>query len=366
MNHCPQSKLPALPRRAGYTNSLARKDKTLVEILERIRSLEGKIDSLTSHGLSPLPSCGSTSATAPLANNAPLALGSESLAPLTTPSLAASESASSCATIPEYMYRYTSSAHQMLDWPVFKQHLGSVIAKVPYFDSATVKQDSLSNMLDLHSSSSLPREPVGPFILADHALVDGLKLPVSSAAGAMRLPGSPLTCNAMHRLTDAYFGSFNYIYPILDRHVFISKTLDSFHDGFDESISSILAFLVFALGELAIAGMQGVPVDLYHSRPSGIKGGTIEQPPGLALFNEARRRMGFALTDSSLENAQVFALAGFVTQTPLRGPFLINFAACTAKVVPTTWQVPTSRFAWSAAARLTRSRSPGGLVPRHH
>lgn len=35
----------------------------------------------------------------------------------------------------------------------------------------------------------------------------------------------------------------------------------------------------------------------------------MERPPGLLFFNEARKRMGFNLTECSLENVQIFALA---------------------------------------------------------
>jgi hypothetical protein len=115
----------------------------------------------------------------------------------------------------------------------------------------------------------------------------------------------------MQRLSRAYFDSFNLLFPIVDRHAFVSEILPVVgQNGFTENMASTVALLVFALGELAIAGSQGIPIRVYNGRPSGIKGGTPTEPPGLVLFNEARRRTGFNLTECSIENVQIFALAG--------------------------------------------------------
>jgi len=131
-----------------------------------------------------------------------------------------------------------------------------------------------------------------------------------SAPGIPRIISTQLDWDNMQRLSKAYFDSINLLYPILDRQSFFSETIPSLlNDGFDHGISSTIAFLVFALGEVAIESSAGHPIHVHNGRPSGIKGGSIDQPPGLALFNEARSRMGFNLTECSLENIQVFALA---------------------------------------------------------
>jgi hypothetical protein len=74
-------------------------------------------------------------------------------------------------------------------------------------------------------------------------------------------------------------------------------------------IDSVTALLVFALGEVAIEGSRGQPIEEEGGRPSGVRGGSITRPPGLALFNEARKRIGFVLTEGELENVQIFSLA---------------------------------------------------------
>jgi hypothetical protein len=117
----------------------------------------------------------------------------------------------------------------------------------------------------------------------------------------------------MHQLATAYFDTFNLMYPFMDRQDFISDTLTKVHtEGFGGDPDSVIALLVFALGELAIEGSRGDPIEVYKGRPSGVRGGTAAKPPGLALFNEARKRIGFVLTDRDLENVQIYSLAACV------------------------------------------------------
>jgi hypothetical protein len=105
----------------------------------------------------------------------------------------------------------------------------------------------------------------------------------------------------------------------MDRQNFISDTLTRVHtEGFDGDIDSVIALLVFALGELAIDGSRGPPISSEKNRPSGVRGGSSLKPPGLALFNEARKRIGFVLTGCDLENVQIFSLAALYYQSCFR------------------------------------------------
>ena len=79
-------------------------------------------------------------------------------------------------------------------------------------------------------------------------------------------------------------------------------------DGFQSDNDSVIALLILALGELAIEGTYGEPISSAAGRPSGVRGGTSTNPPGLALFTEARKRIGFVLTGCELEDVQVFSL----------------------------------------------------------
>ena len=298
-----------------------------MEILDRIKSLEGKIDSLGLQGSFQSAIFGSPAPVATLSANPPASLTAEAIsgppappAPPAPSSLAPPDPPSP-ATVGS-PYRYVSAVHQMLAWPAVQQLLATLRASLPSeMNSIAIDHDGPAILLGLyHDGSRLPYEPAGPMILASSTSAPVINLGASRAPGTVPLGNSPLTWESMQRLSKAYFDTFNYVYPVLDRQSFVSGIMASvFNEGFDDGITSTLAFLVFALGEVAIAGVQGPPIDIYNGRPSGIKGGTVGQPPGLALFNEARKRMGFNLTECCLENVQVFALAGYVSHCcPIR------------------------------------------------
>jgi len=129
-------------------------------------------------------------------------------------------------------------------------------------------------------------------------------------SGGSRVTFPALTRDVMHRLATSYFDTFNFLYPFMDRQNFISDTLTRVHsEGFDGDTDSVMALLVFALGELAIECSRGTPIEVHKGRPSGVRGGTISRPPGLALFNEARKRIGFVFTQCDLEHVQILSLA---------------------------------------------------------
>jgi len=114
----------------------------------------------------------------------------------------------------------------------------------------------------------------------------------------------------MAQLATSYFDTFNLLYPFMDRQYFMQNTLVKVHsEGFEGDNDSVIALLVFALGEMAIEGTRGKPINVVNGRPSGVRGGTSMKPPGLALFTEARRRIGFVLTECELENVQIYSLA---------------------------------------------------------
>jgi hypothetical protein len=156
-----------------------------------------------------------------------------------------------------------------------------------------------------------------PKLALDESLQDRPFLAIQSQAsrtsGGARSTFPRLTQDVMHQLATAYFDTFNFIYPFMDRQNFISDTLTKVHtEGFDGDPHSVIALLVFALGEVALEGSRGNPIEVFKGRPSGIRGGTAPNPPGLALFNEARKRIGFVLTDYDLKNVQIYSLAACV------------------------------------------------------
>lgn len=121
-------------------------------------------------------------------------------------------------------------------------------------------------------------------------------------------PSFPLT--RIQALSAAYFDTYNSLYPLVDPQEYYSKTLpDVIKVGFcDGSVAPIIVLLVMALGQCALDGSHGAPMRDEAGHLSGIRGGGLDNPPGLQTFNEARRRMGFELTHYSLEHIQMFCL----------------------------------------------------------
>jgi hypothetical protein len=276
----------------------------MVEILDRLKSLEGKVDNLSLRGLF------SPTAYGPV--QASIISGQESL-------LVEGESPESLPAVPLHPkvtpgttatrrgpYRYVSAVQKMLAWPVVQQVLESTGSKRPF------GPDSASIVLGMQGiDQPLPNDGVESLSLNPRTSVGTLQLQVPASSTSLPLSPSSLNWETMQRLSKAYFDTFNFLYPIMDREAFNANILTAvMSDGFDDGTTGILACLVFALGDVAIAGTQGIPIGVYKGRPSGIKGGSVDRPPGLAFFNEARRRMGFSLTDCSIENVETFALAG--------------------------------------------------------
>lgn len=134
-------------------------------------------------------------------------------------------------------------------------------------------------------------------------------LQTTQNTGGARMSFPALDRDVMTQLATSYFNTFNLLYPFMDRQNFMQNTLVRVHSkGFGEDNDSVIALLIFALGEMSIEGSHGKPVNFVEGRPSGVRGGSLENPPGLALFTEARRRIGFVLTDCGLESVQIHCL----------------------------------------------------------
>jgi len=131
-----------------------------------------------------------------------------------------------------------------------------------------------------------------------------------SLDGQSRLSFATLNKERMLRLPDSYFDSYNVLYPLIDRDEFEEHVLpEVMKHGFAYGdFSSVLALLVFSLGQIAHDGVWGQPIEVVEGRPSGIRGGDAKRPPGLEIFNEARKRIGLVLTQTSLENIQILQL----------------------------------------------------------
>ncbi|RDW84967.1 hypothetical protein BP6252_02557 [Coleophoma cylindrospora] len=189
----------------------------------------------------------------------------------------------------------------MLTWPAIQQ---LILQALPtnIEDLKSLEQEGSAFIVRMQKGiPNLPMQ-VGlqsvPFV--------GMQTQASRAAGEARTTFPTLTREKMLHLATAYFDSFNLLYPFMDRQSFISEILTRVStEGFHGDPDSVIALLVFALGEMALESSQGNPLDPHQGRSSGI----VSRPPGLEYFNAARERIGFVLTECDLESVQIFSMA---------------------------------------------------------
>lgn len=276
-----------------------RKDKTMVHILEALQRLENKFDNLQVSNTSTPAS----SREWPTQNESrALSIGdSNHGTPHVTLEPENRIAAQSFPTELQRSYQHLTVAHKILLWPsVYLHILNSGIAAAS--DLQHVLQDGTPWFIHLElakHSKTLPCDTE----MRTYAMF-------SAGSADTRVGFTFLTLETVQRLTDAYFNTFNILFPILDRESFMSDivgplTRNGYADGDPDAC---LALTVFALGQVAIEGVYGSPISSFNGSPSGIRGGTAETPPGLDLFNEARRRIGFSVHACTLVNVQTLLL----------------------------------------------------------
>jgi hypothetical protein len=108
----------------------------------------------------------------------------------------------------------------------------------------------------------------------------------------------------------AYFSTFNTMFPLLVMDDFMNNIVAGVlrHGYRDDDPESIIALLVFALGQLAIGGAFGPTTGMESGTNGSVRGDTANRPSGLEIFNEARRRTGMIATQPCLLNVQIMLL----------------------------------------------------------
>ncbi|KAK4546665.1 hypothetical protein LTR36_001883 [Oleoguttula mirabilis] len=277
-----------------------RKDKTMVHILDALTRLENKFDNMSiTRGSSASdvdsPAFGTT------------ASGLSSAASFTE---SASKDTGKDKTHeflagPRQPYQHLTVPHKIMLWPSIYIHLIS---------SDISAASDLQFILQEGTPWVIKRE------LSKHPepLRSDVGLPcfsVSAPGGGGNTRSSnvafpTLTPQQIQEYTDAYFNTFNVLYPLLNRESFMNDVVARLlREGYgDGDVGSVLALLVFSLGQVAIEGVFERPISIVSGQPSGFRGGSIDSPPGLGLFNEARRRLGFVATQCSLQNVQIMLL----------------------------------------------------------
>lgn len=137
---------------------------------------------------------------------------------------------------------------------------------------------------------------------------------------------SQLRLNVFKDLSYSYFQNFNTTFPILDPDAYFQQTLPAaMNCDFGVHMDTCTVLLVMALGSWAMEELPGsaddaschVPANRHTVQDCRVQTGSI---PGLAYFNEARRRMAFFDTDVGLQSCQLYLLASlYYAQTTRSG-----------------------------------------------
>ncbi|KAI5208497.1 hypothetical protein E4T39_01192 [Aureobasidium subglaciale] len=303
---CRRLSVECVYREPQPTKLVHRKDKTMVYILQTLQRLENKFDTLyVSKPSTPgsnvdwsVPQAGPR----PPGVNGTLGASNESHVSSDSEVRPGARLGSQSSFPPDVLrtYQHLTVAHKVLLWPSIYLHiLNSGIAVASDLQYVLQEGTPWFIHLELHKHpKTLPWD------------TDMRTYPMPSSTGEMRAGFIGLTPENVRRMSDAYFSTFNILFPILDRQMFLEDILEPvLRNGFaDCDPQGCLVLLVLALGQTAIDGVYGSPISIIEGNPSGLRGGTAERPPGLNLFNEARRRMGFIMHQCTLENVQIHLL----------------------------------------------------------
>ncbi|KAI9650070.1 hypothetical protein NHQ30_000083 [Ciborinia camelliae] len=291
-----------------------KKDKTMVEILDRVKNIEDRLDRLPHQVAVGVSEFGLTQKSPSSQPSFTEPFNFESDGHMLSNSSRKHEMID--GQMSNNKYRHFTASHKILTWPVIQQLLSqaapSSIGDLKFLEKGSV---FLVQMKDTRPPLSLRADiPDKPFV--------GMQSVASRVTGGSRITFPGLTREDMLQLAMYYFDTFNFMYPFMDRQTFLSDTLTKVtSEGFDGDMESVIALLIFALGDVALQGIRGNPIDISQGRPSGVRGGSgSSQPPGLAFFNEAMKRIGCVFTECSLENVQVFSLTACVPISPTIKP----------------------------------------------
>jgi hypothetical protein len=130
-----------------------------------------------------------------------------------------------------------------------------------------------------------------------------------------------LSLSTVKGLSNAYFNTFNRIFPFLDRDYYFANTLSSVvGQGFGYDIDSCLVLSVMALGCL---GAKAFEEGDYHNDDKLARTGVIhnlmvQDVPGKALFIESRRRIGACSCSKDIEISQYYLTAALFYSQAMR------------------------------------------------
>lgn len=157
--------------------------------------------------------------------------------------------------------------------------------------------------------------------------------------------------------TDAYFKTYHTLLPILDEKEFVEDVVarvicGNYPDG---DPRTVLALTVFALGQMALECTVRQKASRERRFRSGFRSGSAGRPPGIELFCEARRRLGFISTSCTLDNVQILLLQGTYYEANARHMDYWRCISAASSACQVLIQCKT--FAWSSTAGEATARS---------
>lgn len=191
-------------------------------------------------------------------------------------------------------------ARKVIAWPAVNSLLQNELAQIPNWQGENGEGEKWLTRITKDFEGPLPMgEPL------DLTFLNG---------GTPRVWDSQTVCltkSMTEVLCQAYFNSFHATYPILDRNHFYSVTLpQAFGSSFEQyDRSSTIVLLVLALGSVAREGASGnLILQESTGRKTGVRGGTLHRAPGLEFLTEAKKRIGFVLSEYDVITLQCFIL----------------------------------------------------------
>lgn len=265
-------------------------------IFERLKRIENKIGSLSNpdKGTSAATSAASKATAIPtaLVQNSPQGDSAQFLSPPQHPDThrAISTSGSSYGDS-----KLSFSAHQAIHWPG--------VHSIPSSGSFTPGAEGSGVHLP---DVELDGPPFPELIETDGFPDDWL---------------ATLSLSTVKGLSNAYFNTFNRIFPIIDRNYYFLNTLSAVvAGGFNYDIESCLVLSVMALGCL---GAKAFEEGGYHNEDilpaiGIIQTLTNQDIPGKGLFNESRRRIGLCSCANDLQVSQYYLTAALFYSQAMR------------------------------------------------
>lgn len=269
-----------------------RNETSLNLILDRLKRIENKISNLSSHDNGITRASTNTHLVAPLVQASP---SSDAALILSPPQLPDLHRAISSAGSTYGDSKLSFSTRQTIHWPGL--HLAQ-------------------------SSELSPPGMEGPAVYLADIELDGPAFP--EHVGTEDFPENWLTTlslSTVKGLSNAYFNTFNRIFPFIDRDYYFLNTLSTVvGEGFNYDIESCLVLSIMALGCL---GMKAFEEGGYHNEDILPADGVIQNLmnqdiPGKGLFNESRRRIGLCSCAKDIQVSQYYLTAALFYSQAMR------------------------------------------------